>query len=145
MVFSSVAFIPSYSEICNLPEEVTSVLRTSSRPGVFVGLQNPDFFHVSRNFVARNSCFLTLDTEGLHFANVALFWSHYSVRKLTNNMEMDSGPKPFTYAGLPNTEAVVLEFDHRWRWGYFRRTNRTTLNQLTWPTVLQTRPTAQSA
>jgi len=52
-------------------------------------------------------------------------------------MEMDSGPKLFTYAVLPNTEAVVLGWDHRWRLGYFRRTNRTKLIHLTWPTVLQ--------
>jgi len=56
---------------------------------------------------------------------------------LTNNLEIDSGPKLFTYAVLPNTETVVLGWDHRWRSRYFRRTTRTTLIQLTWPTVLQ--------
>jgi hypothetical protein len=91
MVFSSMSFIPSYSKICNLPEEVTSVLRTSSRPGVFVGLTEPWFLSCFIDSVARSSCFLTLDTEGLRFANVVPFWSHYSVKKLTINMEMDSG------------------------------------------------------
>jgi hypothetical protein len=52
-----------------------------------------------------------------------------------DNMEMDSGRK--TVHVCCNTEAVVLGWDHRWHSWYFRRTTRTTLIQLTWPTVLQ--------
>lgn len=77
-------------------------------------LKQPWFVWCCRDFVARSPCFLVLETECLHFANVVLFWSLYSVTKLTACWWILDA-KLFTYVILPNIQAVVLGWDHRWR------------------------------